>query len=324
VQAQDLRAARLALRARSRRLSAVDVDQALDDAELVVGWLGRGTLHLVCRRDYPWLLALTAPPRLATNRRRLAQLGVSTDQAESAVAIIEEALSNEGPRTRPQLGERLSSRGMRTQGQALPHLLMLAALRGVAVLGPVHGGRQAFALTRDWLGASPAELLPEGEPDRTLAELARRYLAGHGPAAPADLARWAGLTLRDARAGLRSMPGELEEIHGGLVDLAARKRSTRPPPPRLLPAYDPYLLGWRDRSFAVADRHAGRVHPGGGVLRPVAIVGGVAVGTWRSRRSKHRLAVDIDAFTTIDARSTAELRSDARDVARFESLEPGP
>jgi hypothetical protein len=320
VQAQDLRAARLALRARSRGLTAADVDRALGDAELVVAWLGRGTLHLVCRKDYPWLLSLTAAPRLTTNRRRLAQLGVSTDRAERAVAVIEEALANEGPLTRPQLAERLTSRGVPTQGQALPHVLMLAALHGLAVLGPVHGGRQAFALTRDWLGASPDELLPGGERDRALAELARRYLAGHGPAGPSDLARWAGLPLRDARAGLRSIAGELEEIHGGLVDLAARKPSTRPPPPRLLPAYDPYLLGWRDRSFAVADRHAARVHPGGGVLRPVAIVGGVVVGTWTNRRSKGHLAVDIDAFTAIGARSNAELRNEARDVARFESL----
>ncbi|HEV3473406.1 MAG TPA: crosslink repair DNA glycosylase YcaQ family protein, partial [Actinomycetota bacterium] len=80
--------------------------------------------------------------------------------------------------------------------------------------------------------------------------------------------------------------------------------------------------GWRDRSFAVGDWHAARVHPGGGVLRPVAIVRGVVVGTWTYRRSKDHLAVHIDAFTAIDARSTAELRNDARDVARFESPAP--
>ncbi len=77
VQAQDLRAARLALRARAKRLRAADVDAALtDERALVVGWLMRGTLHLVGSEDYHWLLALTAPGRVTANARRLGQEGV--------------------------------------------------------------------------------------------------------------------------------------------------------------------------------------------------------------------------------------------------------
>jgi hypothetical protein len=76
VQGQDPRGARLAIRARSRRLSAADVDRALtDDRSLLITWLNRGTLHLVCREDYGWLHALTAPRHLAGNARRLAEPG---------------------------------------------------------------------------------------------------------------------------------------------------------------------------------------------------------------------------------------------------------
>ena len=102
VQAQDLRAARLALRARTTGLAARDVDAALtDERSVVVAWLMRGTLHLVGRDDHPWLLALTAPTRLAANRRRLGQEGVSPDDAERAVQIIERALADDGPLTAP-------------------------------------------------------------------------------------------------------------------------------------------------------------------------------------------------------------------------------
>ncbi|MGH3114073.1 MAG: DNA glycosylase AlkZ-like family protein [Gaiellaceae bacterium] len=93
VQAQDLRSACLALRARGEGLTAGDVDRALTgDRALVVGWLARGTLHLTSREDYPWLLALTAPARLAASRRRLGQEGVSVDESERAVAVVERAL----------------------------------------------------------------------------------------------------------------------------------------------------------------------------------------------------------------------------------------
>jgi hypothetical protein len=315
VQAQDLRAARLALRARATDLAKADVDAALtDERSVVVAWLARGTLHLVSRDDYPWLLALTAPTRLATSRRRLGQEGVAPDDAERAVKIVERALADAGPLTRPELAERIAAKGIRTEGQATPHLLGLAALRGIAVLGPLRDdGSHAFALTRDWLGAPPPTELDGPDRDAALAELARRYLAGHGPAAPADLAAWSGLPLRDARAGLNAIASELAQREDDRVDLAARDRAPDAIPPRLLPAFDPYLLGWKDRSFAVASEHAKRVHPGGGMLRATATVDGLAVGTWSAAGG----AVELELFAPIVSAAQAALRDDAADVARF-------
>src|SRR4051794_7816810 len=172
VQAQDLRGARLALRARAEGLTAAAVDAALgDERSVVVAWLGRGTLHLVAREDYPWLLGLTAPTRAAAGARRLRQEGVAEADAERAVAIVERALGAEGPLTRAALGARIGAAGIRTEGQALPHLLGLAARRGLAVLGPVRDGAQAFALPRDWLRVAPAPPLEGARRAAPLEEL---------------------------------------------------------------------------------------------------------------------------------------------------------
>jgi hypothetical protein len=321
-QAQDLRAARLALRARIDGLTAPEVDAALtDERSVVVTWLMRGTLHLVGRDDYPWLLGLTAPTRLSTSRRRLAQEGVSPDDAERAVAIVERALAADGPLARPQLAERIAAAGIPTKGQATPHLLMLAALRGVAVLGPLgEDGGHAFALARDWLGTTPPTELAGAARDGALAELARRYLAAHGPAALADLAAWSGLALRDARAGLKAIAPELTERGDDLVDLAAREPTPDAIPARLLAAFDPYLLGWKDRAFAVPARFAERVHPGGGTLRATATVDGRAVGTWSSARGKPKL----EPFGRLPAGSRAALATEADDVARFVATSARP
>jgi len=115
--------------------------------------------------------------------------------------------------------------------------------------------------------------------DAALAELARRYLAGHAPATDRDLAAWSGLPLRDARAGLGRIGSELRR-DGELLGLRRARRRRDPVPPRLLPAFDPYLLGWRDRAFAVPPALAKAVHPGGGIVRATAIVDGLAVGCW--------------------------------------------
>lgn len=308
VQAQDPRGARLAVRARSAGLSAADVDRALtQERSLVVGWLNRGTLHLVASEDYSWLHALSAPRLFTANARRLEQEGVTAAKAERAVGVIERSLVEEGPLTRVQLRERIASAHVKTEGQALVHLLLLACLRGIAVRGPIVGREQAYVLVRDWLG----ECRP---PDReaALAELARRYLAGHGPADERDLAKWAGLPLRDARAGLGVIAAELKLRDGGLVDLAERERpEAELPPPRLLGPYEPLLLGWRSRA-EVLGAHEPQV-VSGGLFRAIALVGGHAVATWRLQDGKVALA----PFRRIGRRDSAALDADAADVLRY-------
>jgi hypothetical protein len=307
VQGQDPRGARLAIRARSAGLSAADVDRALtEDRSLLITWLNRGTLHLVRSEDYPWLPALTTPPLFTANARRLSHEGVSPDAADRSLAVIERSLAEEGPQTRDQIGERIAGAGVRTERQALIHILMLACLRGLAVRGPIVGGRHAYAPVRDWLG----ELGPVDR-EGALAELARRYLAGHGPADDRDLAKWAGLRLRDARAGLEAIASELDQREDGLVDLAARRPAAELPPPRLLGPYDPVLLGWTSREPLLGARQD--VVTVNGLFRPFALVGGRAVATWSMPRGE----VVLETFSDLTRRDAAALNADAADVVRF-------
>jgi hypothetical protein len=307
VQGQDPRGVRLAIRARTTGLSATDVDRALsDDRSLLITWLNRGTLHLVCSEDYPWLVALTAPRLLSGNARRLAQEGLTPKARERGVSTIERSLVEEGPLTRLQLRDRLASADVRTDGQALVHLLMLASLRGLIVRGPMIDRDHAYALVRDWLG-QPAHV----DRESALAELARRYLAGHGPASDRDLAKWAGLPLRDARAGLHAIAPELSTRADGLLDLHKRQPPEELPPPRLLGSFDPVLHGWASRE-EILGSHKGIVTVNG-LFRPFALVQGRALATWSFSAGE----VVLKPFERITLGDRAALERDAKDVARY-------
>ncbi|HEX3490595.1 MAG TPA: winged helix DNA-binding domain-containing protein [Streptosporangiaceae bacterium] len=311
VQAQDPRGARLAIRPRSAGLTAADVDRALTGGALIITWLNRGTLHLVRREDYWWLHALTTPPLRVGNTRRLDQEGITPEAADRAVAVIEQSLADEGPLTRPQLRDRIAAAGVRTEGQALVHELLLACLRGLAVRGPMVGREHAYVLVRDWLGPPPAL-----DRDMALAELARRFLAGHGPADERDLAKWAGLPLRDARSGMSAIAAELVQRPDGLADLAALagQREQSLPPPRLLGSFDPLLHGWVSRE-PILDQHTGIITVNG-LFRPFALVQGRAVATW----SLPDGVVSLDRLVELPAAAEEALAADAADVRRFLGL----
>jgi hypothetical protein len=307
VQGQDPRGARLAVRARTSGVTAAAVDRALsEERSLLITWLNRGTLHLVRSEDYPWLHALTTPPLMTSSARRLRQEGVSEDDAERGVRTIERALTDEGPRTRPQLRERLERAGLPVEGQALVHLLFLTTLRGIAVRGPMAGREHAYVLVRDWLG----EQAPVDR-EQALAELARRYLVGHAPADDRDLARWAGLPLRDVRAGLEAIASELVEREDGLLELKKAPEPARVPGPRLLGAYDPILLGWTSREEIIGPHEF--LVTNNGLFRPFAMVDGRAVATWRLAGGK----VAIEHLQKVSKRDAAALEEDAERVLQF-------
>jgi hypothetical protein len=310
MQGQDPRGVRLAIRSRTAGLSVADVDRAMSEQRtLVITWLNRGTLHLVRSEDYPWLQALTAPRMLTANSRRLAQEGVSPDDAERAVKAIERSLAEEGPLIREQLRERIAAAGVRTEGQATVHLLALASLRGLIVRGPMVAGHHAFVLVCDWLrGFGPARPVDR---ELALAELARRYLVGHAPADERDLAKWSGLALRDIRAGLNTIAPMLTRRQDGLLELAGQSTQAVLPQPRLLGAFDPVLLGWRSREEILGSHHP--VVTVNGLFRPFALVRGRAAATWSMPAGK----VLLEPFRDLSREDAAALAADAEDVVRF-------
>ncbi|HTR88775.1 MAG TPA: winged helix DNA-binding domain-containing protein [Solirubrobacteraceae bacterium] len=307
IQGQDPRGARLAIRARSEGLSAADVDRALTrERTLTIAWLNRGTLHLVASEDYPWLHSLVAPTMRASARRRLAAEEIEADAADRALRTIERSIADEGPLTRIQLRERIASAGVTTEGQSLLHLLFLASMEGLVIRGPMHGREHAYVLVSDWLGEPPRV-----RREQALAELARRYLAGHAPANERDLAYWAGLPLRDARSGLAAIASELRQRPDKLLELERTPPAAPLPPPRLLGAFDPLLHGWPAREPILGENQT--VVTRNGIFRPIALVEGRAVATWSMPRGR----VELTPFGRLSRGRRDALEADARDVLRY-------
>jgi hypothetical protein len=272
----------------------------------------RGTLHLIAADDYGWLVPLVVEPRITNSYRRLAQEGVAADTAASAIGLIERTLESDGPLTRPEIAERLARHRIRIEGQVIAHLVWLASARGVICYGPDRGRDRCFVLVRDWLG-EPESM--EREP--ALAELAVRYLRAHGPSVPADFALWSGLRHGDAQRAWREVAGRLTEVataRGPLWSLKSHSELAPRGLVRLLPFFDEYLLGWKDRGVAVPAHHMTRINRGGGWIHPVVVEDGRAVGTWSMDAGAQLVVHPFAQFASTLRRKVV---ADARDVAAF-------
>ncbi len=315
IQAQDSGAASLGVRARLAGSTGAAVGRALHEERSVARiWCMRGTLHLVAAEDLRWLVSLLGPVGLRRNRKRMAAMGVDNDDALRAVRAT---LADQGPLTRQELADHVRLSGVRLADdpQAPAHLVGRAAFAGVICEAAPRRGRPAYVLTDDWLAAAP-----DGAPadrDAALAELARRYVAAHPPAAPHDLAAWSGLPMPDARAAFAAIEHELRPV-AVLGREAWIARDAEPAPARavrLLPAWDNFLLAHRDRALTLRPENARAAVPGGGILRPTLMVDGRIEGTWRLDKGEPAIA----PFAPLGRRLAAAVEAEAADVVRHRS-----
>ncbi|WP_166657877.1 winged helix DNA-binding domain-containing protein [Actinokineospora alba] len=290
LQAQDVRANRLAVRARTDGLTRADVDSAVTSGEVVRTWAMRGTLHLLAAEDVGWIVALLGPRFAHGLRGRRSRLGLDDDLSTRGAELIADAAAT--PRTRAELVETLRAEGIdldpRTQAPA--HLIAYAAMTGLIRRGP---DRSDDEPTYVRFGGLPAV-----DEQRALTRLAERYLAGHAPATAEDFATWSGLPLGKARAAFKDAEEPPEPADPGRTV-------------RLVGHFDAYLLGYRERP--VPAEHTRKLQAGGGFIMPAVLVDGRAVATWRRTRGE----IDVEPFGKLPKGIGDAVEAEIVDIARF-------
>lgn len=293
-----------------------DVRAALEEGSIVRTWPMRGTLHLMAAEDVRWMLGLLSPIMLSRMGPRFAEAGLDGKALSLAEKVLLKALAD-GPVTREALMQALQSCGLRVDDQRGYLTLWFHAHSGLICCGPKQGKKPTFALLDSWVPASrPLDR------DEALARLALRYFQGHGPATAQDLAHWTALTPKQAREAAESVGSRLVSFKigpltywSGSATPAGSARGLT-----LLPGFDEYLLGYKDRSWILRREHAALVVPGGnGVFKPLIVQDGRIVGTWRRQLKARGVEVSFQPFA--DSPDPKALHQAAEDYARFLGLE---
>lgn len=279
MQAQDYPGALWSLGLRLPGSTISDIEQAVADGSIIRTWPMRGTLHFVPAKDARWMLELLTPRiiRKAAGRER----GLELDEVvfTKGFAVLSRVLSDGKPHLRSDLVVALESAGISTQDQRGYHILWRASQIGLICLGPMEGKQPTYVLFDAWVPQSTAL-----SGDEAIAELARRYFLSHGPATEKDFAGWTGLSLTEARRGIQMLGSSfVHEVIDNIEYILPHDLSTKPTPSVvLLPGFDEYMLGYKDRSAALHSDHSDKIVPGGnGMFLATVVIDGQIAGTWK-------------------------------------------
>ncbi|MFC4590624.1 winged helix DNA-binding domain-containing protein [Sphaerisporangium corydalis] len=332
MQAQDLASGLWSFGVRLPDHTVGDVTAALERREALRTWPMRGTVHFVPSRDAHWMLDLMGPRALAGAAKRREFLGLSEELAERALEVLGAELAGGGRLTRSQCLAVLADKGIEGAGQFGYHLLWYASQRGVLCIAPNIGNEQSFVLLDEWV---PDPHRPDRE--EALATLALRFFRGRGPATRQDFAGWTGLTAADAKRGIAAAGDRLTgvTVEGVEMYLEPALLATAPSEPhprpldttpattdggefRVLPGFDEYLLGYKDRSLMLADEHKPAIIPGNnGVFQATVVRDGRVVGTWKRSLLKTKVQVVVRPLVPLGTDDLAKIEQAFEGYARF-------
>lgn len=317
MQAQDYAMARWAV---GLRLAAPDnkaVQKTIDEGGIIRTHLLRPTWHFVSSENAGWILDLTAPHIQASMKPRLKELELTSRVLSKTLNLMDRLLRDGAHLTRDDIIAVLERNKIATRDQRSSYLLMWAELEKIICSGALKGMKNTYAHFA--LRVKEQKSLSR---DEGLYRIAQRYFTSHGPATLIDFANWSGLPMSDAKKALKSAEDILtsEKIDSKTywfreqpVDESAFNKVY------FLPAFDEFVIGYKDRSACLFDKDKAEVISKNGMFFPIVVFRGKVVGSWRKSKAKNEVRITHKLFAEAPSNRNfnARLKRGAADACAF-------
>ncbi len=313
VQAQDYPGAKWAIAMRLENCTDADIESTFTEKKFVRTWAMRGTLHFVTASDIRWILELLAPRIIERNKRRYKELELDEETLKRSNEIILNALQDGQRLNRRELVKVLQENGISAKGQRAPYMLQRASLDGLICQGDMHSNNNPIFISMN--------LLPKTKTltrHKALAEIAWRYFRSRGPATIQDFMWWSGLLSKDAKAGLEAIESSLESLTIGdkTYWYSGSKLKHSSPRVHLLPSFDEYLVGYKDRSAVLKKMHS-QNEDIENIMYPTIAIDGQIVGTWKRRFHKNEVIVELKSSIALETAESNVLDDAAHRFGEF-------
>ncbi|GEP50681.1 hypothetical protein FNO01nite_13530 [Flavobacterium noncentrifugens] len=315
IQAQDFAMAKWAIGARIPGLAEADVDQALEKGTILRTHILRPTWHFVAAEDLRWMLDLTAPhvKRIVNSYNQ--KLELTDELLAKARKIIEKSLSGNNHLTRKEIMLILSENGIRTDEWRSTHIMFDAELSGLVCSGINKGKQFTYSLIDETI-KKHASFSGDG----ALAELTFRYFNSRGPATIPDFCWWSGLTLTKARKGVELNSNKFNQFtkENQTYYFTGNFKESKPDDTiHFLPAFDEFLIAYKDRSASMDTSHYKKVIAGYGIFKPLMIQNGFVKGAWQRTVKKDEVHIQLSFIDKVNKSEFQKFAAVAEDYGIF-------
>lgn len=294
MQAQDFNMMKWAIGIRLPGTTEQIVENAISDAEIIRTHLMRPTWHVVSSADVYWILELTAPHVKSGMRSRHKQLELTDKVINSCKSSVANWLTDGNHLTRKEIAKKLFESKLVSANEQVTHVMVICELDQLVCSGRQKEKNPTYALLE--------ERVQKPHPvtrDEALFKLADRYFRSHGPATLHDFIWWSGLPVRDARAALESVKPGLSLLKSKDQEFwfsDVETDSGRQESAHLLPAYDEFIISYKDRTASLSSNDHQKAISANGFFYPVVLANGRVAGIWKRTHVKNEIIVEISYF----------------------------
>jgi hypothetical protein len=320
MQAQDFAGGKWAIGLRLPGSKDPDIEKAIAARKIIRTWALRGILHFVSPEDVYWITKLIGPKLLTAFASRFRQLELDERILAKTNKLISKALEGGEHLTRNEIADILSKQKIKLHEFRLSHILLRAVIDQLICFGPRRNKEYTFVSLPEWV--------PEGKSiprDESLAMLTRKYFESHGPAALPDFVWWSGLNLTDARKGIEMIKSGLEEFKvndqkywmmQNMPEIKAVADTVF-----LLPGFDEYMLGYKDRSLILDNHRIPHVYTNNGIFGNTIIIKGRVHGTWKRTIKNKSVIIEQSPFIDLSDKQLKSFNKASQNFAKFLGLE---
>lgn len=318
MQAQNYPMVKWAVGMRLKSATVQTVDEALHKGEILRTHVMRPTWHLVAAEDIRWMLKLSAQRIIAANDSYAKgyDLEISEELYKKSYHLLEKILCGNKSLTRQEIADHFNRSGIQVDTHRMTRFMSRAEQAGIVCSGKDKEGKCTYALLEERVAP-----VPEITKDEALARMARSYFRSHSPAVLQDFIWWSGLPISEARQAIYLIESELtsEQWNGETwyVHNACRTRGKVTGCLHLLPSYDEYLLGYKDRTDVLPKEHYPKAFTNNGLFYPVILHEGQVIGNWNKSARKGGKQIEHTCFRLHDSLNEEVLTQEKERYIRF-------
>jgi hypothetical protein len=324
IQAQLMSTAQMALWARINDLKRDDVVKALwQDRSLIKIWAMRSTVHLVPSKDLPMYIAALKRSGKRIAMKWYKRHSFTDEEIQHMVHKINDGLAD-GPLTRRELagkiGANFGAKGIEWITHGWGGAIKQACIEGMVCFGPNRKQETTFVNCSQWLPKQSSL-----SQDKAELMLLKRYLHSYGPANPHDYATWSGLLVKEIMPIWEKLENHLSKVSINRQTAWILSEDIKPLTSgtkqnnfvNLIPSFDTYMLGHKDKSHLITQSHYKAVYRKAGWLSPVILVNGRVTGVWRHKRKGKRLNIEVQPFKKLPKFVREGISREAHDLGQF-------